>query len=64
MIDRLTGNAPELTIQEAEQFFGGLSVDEQEQAADLLWACESPEQRNLIYAQLRAWYTDARFGVN
>ena len=61
---RLTGNTPELTDADRANFFGPLPPQEQEQLADLFWQCETPEQRGIIYGELRQWWTDACFGVN
>lgn len=56
--DRLDANTPELSAEERASFFGHLSQDEREQTADMFWQCESPEQREKIYAVLRGWLAE------
>lgn len=60
----LEGNTPELSDAERTALFGGLTQAEQADLANLFWQCETPEDRNLIYAEVRRWFTEAKFGVN
>lgn len=56
--DRLDANTPELSDEERQAFFGHLSHEEREQAADLFWSCETPQQREAIYETLRQWLAE------
>ena len=58
LIKRLIDNTPELTDAERERLFGPQDRDGQEHLADLFWACQSPEQRGIIYSALRGWFVD------
>lgn len=64
MNQRLIGNTPDLSDADRRNFFGPLPDAEQEQLADLFWQCETPEQRQLIYTELRRWWSEATFGTN
>ena len=60
MIDPiLEGNTPELTDQERERLFGCLPPGEQADLANLFWQCETPDQRRIIYRELRGWWLEA-----
>ena len=62
--DRLTLNTPDLSDDERDSFFGHLTANQRGQVADLFWACETPEQRERIYNQLRRWAVEAEGGAN
>lgn len=61
---QLVGNTPELSDAERDRLFGYLTQDDQSQVAYLFWECETPEQRGLLYTELRAWWQAATVGVN
>lgn len=65
MVDKtLSDMAVELSDAEKERLFGSLPLSQQADVANLLWKCESPEQRQSVYGVMREWWQAMTVGIN
>lgn len=65
MVDKtLSDMAVELSDAEKERLFGSLPLSQQADLANMLWQCETGEQRQTVYGILREWWQAMTVGIN